>query len=380
MNEQNNTQSESQVLPVEFTGSGEEFFKIWIVNLVLTILTLGIYSAWAKVRTNRYFYGNTRLGDRSFEYLANYIIVGEMFPLAKFVLVLLLAVVTPWIVWRSLKFNARMTSYRNVRFGFYGALKEAYRYLLLIPMIPIFAAVIIGGAMWLLSNNFDSKTFVTLITIAFISIYILVPYIQKSIASYTINHCRYGQGQLSAELSAGEYYKIYLTLFGISILVMIAFFVVITLLTIITGVGADMLKGTAGSSSSHPNMGLVIVTMVIMYGFSIVIGAKAYVHSKIRNYVFNRTQLDEVLSLQSDMTVGQLFKFYLVNILLMIFTLGLAYPWVKVRIARLSANATKAAISGSLDQYVTQQQDKQSALGEEMGDAFDVDVAVDLGF
>ncbi|MED5348372.1 MAG: DUF898 family protein, partial [Pseudomonadota bacterium] len=41
----------------QFHGEGGEFFRIWIVNLVLSIVTLGIYSAWAKVRTKRYFYG-----------------------------------------------------------------------------------------------------------------------------------------------------------------------------------------------------------------------------------------------------------------------------------------------------------------------------------
>src|SRR5262245_30780901 len=37
-----------QRYPVEFTGAPGEYFRIWIVNLVLTILTLGVYSAWAK--------------------------------------------------------------------------------------------------------------------------------------------------------------------------------------------------------------------------------------------------------------------------------------------------------------------------------------------
>ena len=41
---------------VKFHGKAGEFFSIWIVNLLLTIVTRGSYSAWAKVRTNRYFY------------------------------------------------------------------------------------------------------------------------------------------------------------------------------------------------------------------------------------------------------------------------------------------------------------------------------------
>lgn len=36
--------------PLTFTGTGAEYFGIWIVNLLLTIVTLGIYSSWAKVR------------------------------------------------------------------------------------------------------------------------------------------------------------------------------------------------------------------------------------------------------------------------------------------------------------------------------------------
>src|SRR5262245_54813734 len=51
-----------------FTGSGGEYFRIWIVNMLLSILTLGIYSAWAKVRRLRYFYGNTHLAGSAFEY------------------------------------------------------------------------------------------------------------------------------------------------------------------------------------------------------------------------------------------------------------------------------------------------------------------------
>jgi len=38
-------------IPFEFLGTGSEYFKIWLVNIILSILTLGIYSAWAKVRS-----------------------------------------------------------------------------------------------------------------------------------------------------------------------------------------------------------------------------------------------------------------------------------------------------------------------------------------
>ena len=54
---------ERSALPFQFTGDGGEYFKIWSANLCLSILTLGIYSAWAKVRTNRYFWGKSSPGE-----------------------------------------------------------------------------------------------------------------------------------------------------------------------------------------------------------------------------------------------------------------------------------------------------------------------------
>ena len=61
---------QERTLPLAFTGNTGEYFKIWIVNVFLTVLTLGIYSAWAKVRNKRYFYGNTLLDGAAFEYHA----------------------------------------------------------------------------------------------------------------------------------------------------------------------------------------------------------------------------------------------------------------------------------------------------------------------
>src|SRR5258708_7086090 len=56
---------------LQFSGNAREYFRIWIVNLLFTLLTLGIYSAWAKVRKKRYFYGNTTLQGDSFDYFGS---------------------------------------------------------------------------------------------------------------------------------------------------------------------------------------------------------------------------------------------------------------------------------------------------------------------
>jgi len=48
------------------------------------------------------------------------------------------------------------------------------------------------------------------IAVAFLSLYLMMPYIQALFARYRISHSLYGQGSFAAELSAGTYYLIYL--------------------------------------------------------------------------------------------------------------------------------------------------------------------------
>ena len=46
-------QSAGSAVSLKFTGKAGEYFRIWIVNVCLSVVTLGIYSAWAKVRRKR---------------------------------------------------------------------------------------------------------------------------------------------------------------------------------------------------------------------------------------------------------------------------------------------------------------------------------------
>jgi len=51
-----------------FIGSWTEFLPIALTNLLLTIVTLGIYRFWAKARTRRYLWSRTHFLDDSFEW------------------------------------------------------------------------------------------------------------------------------------------------------------------------------------------------------------------------------------------------------------------------------------------------------------------------
>ena len=64
------------------------------------------------------------------------------------------------------------------------------------------------------------------------------------------------------------------------------------------------------------------------------------------------------------------------NLFLVILTLGLAFPWAKVRVARLMLENTLVDTEIGFDEYISQKQAEVSALGDQIGDAFDVDVGV----
>lgn len=401
MDQETSKTAKPSTLEFEFTGSGKEYFKIWIVNLILSILTLGIYSAWAKVRTHRYFYGNTQLAGTGFEYHAKpmailkgrliavgillvYVLVGNMVPYAGIGFAVLLTLATPWIIWRSMQFNARMTSYRNVRFGFYGSMQEAYKYILLLPLSPILITLAIGSAMWLSSATVSPGAVALLITAAVLTAYLMIPYIQKTLTSYYINNSRFGQGAIESNLSAKKYYITYLKLIGWSLLIFAGIALAGFGMMVAAGIGAGaMMQMQAEGGQTSPAVLSLIVTGVTLFYIAMIlfgIWTKAYVAANIRNYVFSNTGLDNIVQLSSSMSVAKLFGIYATNTLLLICTLGLAYPWVKTRLARYNAAATQAELSGSLDQYVSQQQSRQSALGDEMGEAFDVEAELDLAF
>ena len=380
-------------LPFKFSGEGGEYFKIWIVNLILSVLTLGIYSAWAKVRTNRYFYGNTSLENSAFEYHATpmmilkgrliaiatlliYILTSQFLPIVGLIFAIFLAILAPWAIVRSMQFNARMISYRNVRFSFHGTFKEAYRIMLFIPFLPIIIAGVIGLILALTMGETGKEIAVTLIVIGFLSMYLIFPYVQKLVTMYYINNQQYGQGKFSANLSTKKYYMIYFALLGWMILFMICTSIVAGVLIAIVG-GGNM----QALAQNDPNAILAILPYIglIYIGFiAVSLWGKAYLEKNIRNYVFGNITLDDVMQLDSELKTAKLFGIYVTNTLLVILTLGLAYSWAHIRMKKYKIESTTATIKGNVSQYINQQQETQSALGEELGDAFDMDLGLGM--
>lgn len=394
-----------QTIPFQFTGTGTEYFKIWIVNILLSIITLGIYSAWATVRTKRYFYGNTLFDKASFEYHATpmQILKGRIVALVLGLIVvlttqfapdigsLLLVVIfllSPWAIVSGLRFNARMSSYRNVRFDFKGKVGRAYYIMILVPVLFALVLGVIGFGVFNMTQTVPyfsteiGKLIVGLMfVILFIGLYLVIPYMQKLFAAFFINASLYGQGVFSTTIQSRYFYWVYIQAF------LIAFLIGLVVLGIVFGFMG--LTVSDFDFSSEEVVGGMLITLLMLlsvfiipiYLLSLLVGLflLAFVRAKIRNYTYNSTQLDTVLHFQANTSFLALWGIYLLNLLLLIVTLGLAHPWNKVRLARYEAHTLWGEITGSLDQYVSQRQAEQSSLGDQIGDVFDLEVSSGLG-
>ena len=341
-------------LPLEFRGSGAEYFRIWIVNLLLSMVTLGIYSAWAKVRRLRYFHGSTWLDGSAFGYhaspvsiLKGRLIAAALFlayafgervsPLLSVAAALVFLTLLPWIVVRSRAFQLANTSYRNLRFGF----DRCYRQM---------AWLYYGGGL-----------------LVAVTLGIALPWWMARRYTILVGNSRFGASRFEAGFHTGQFYRIYTK---ISLVALLAVTVVVLVMVAIVATGA-------GSSAAEPDP--VVVMRMVVAAYVVVLPAmlfvSAWAQTMVMNAVYNGTCIGHV-QLRSALRVWPLYRLYLGNLVAIVLTLGMFVPWARVRLARYRASTLTVLAHGSLDNFFAGQGDAGSALGGEIGDFFDVD----LGF
>lgn len=380
---------------MSFTGRGGEFFGIWIVNILLSVITLGIYSAWAKVRTNKYFYGNTILDGDSFEYHAKpmqilkgrlvamgcvllWAVANSFFPIISMVLLLAFIAALPFLSWSNARFDSVMTSYRNVRFSFTGTLGKAYSTILgrsVVIMLAIFAVFAVIG----FAAQASAVAAVVVVLIGVPGVLYLQAWAMSGIASYFANGYRYGERDFSAQISSGYYFKTYLLA---AVLWLVASVLSMLAIGLFLGAGALMSafsEGQAGmadilGSPAMIGMGIAAYAVLLFLGVAI----SAFISVRIRNHVFSQLMLegDPELKFDSKMTVMSYVGLVVTNFILQVITLGIARPWVMVRTAKYVAGVT--SVQGDLSLLLAQDQDSdvKSAVSDEVAQAFDVNLGI----
>lgn len=334
-----------------FKGTGREYFGIWIVNILLTIVTLGIYSAWAKVRRMRYFLGNTCVLGTHFQYHATgkQILIGRLIVVGILIVTqilsylhwtlslgisLLFLLVFPWLIVKGLRFSARVISYRNIRFDFTGRVGGA------------FLAFMVGGL------------------IAILSLGILVPITSRWTSRYLINHLRYGDRPFRAEFNVQPLYAAWL----VPAIVMVFG-------GVLGGIGLYTVVEASSHSTDGPHMDVPtafgsVLPILLIFLYAV---ATTYYSAAVRNVVLNATLIDDKHALKSDISPWRYLWVVFSNLFLTILTLGLLRPWAAVREHRYVMQSTGIIVDGDISEVT-------SAITQSVGNAFSAEYLDVEGF
>ncbi len=446
--------------PVQFTGKGGEYFGIWIVNLLLSIITLGIYSAWAKVRRMKYFYNNTKIDGVGFDYHAKplsilkgriiafllfvlYAVLSNFSPVIGFILLIALFIATPWFIVRGMIFNARNSSHRGLRFDFTGKTMQAAKVFIAYPLLIV---VTLGLAF---------------------------PFVMQRTNKFLFENHQFGTSNFKSEALVKDFYMVYLKLLGVFVALGVVFALVVPKLVgsfmspsaslninqpaaivstaasnpvntidrsgfikvanlteqqiekldgqieqlekMAEALPADkraklekqiaMMKKARAEATGEtadaeedeeqeandpmdaykqmgqamlakfgvPMLALFILIPFLLYALALA-AMTAYVKSRISNLVWNNTKIEHV-GFVSNMRMRDLTWLYFTNGLALIFSLGLATPWVQIRMARYKAEHLALTGETDWDKFVGEKKESAKALGGEMADMFDVDVS-----
>ena len=364
--------------PIEFTGSGKEYFGIWIVNILLTIVTLGVYSAWAKVRTRKYFYNNTRIDGSVFDYHANPVAILKGWAIVVLILllqqvlvrinvlyglgmILLILAFVPWAMVRSRVFNLINTSYRNVRFHFDRDYKGLYVIFLTAPL-----PIIIGYGMMIyfsytaqLEGRQPPTDLIGVAGLVMLVGVVFIPFFIYRFYRFIISHSAYGKTYFESGFKAGNFYMIYFKAFGLTLML-----VAILIVTMFFVVGA-----THGNENKDVAAFLLTLPVMLIYLFGILY-IRYFIEASKLNTIWSKTTISTHRFSSRLKPLGFLWV-VLLNTILIIVSFGLYIPWAKVRMTRYRLDKLVLQVDGELDNFAAKEREQMGALGAELGDAMD---------
>ena len=322
-----------------FSGNTSEYFGIWIVNILLTIVTIGIYAPWAKVRRLRYFYGNTEFFNKRFDFtgIPSKILIGRLIALGLYFAISLVAnysvtatfvglgvlyLLVPWLIRATLRFNARNSKFGNSRFYFSGTTKGSYTVFFLSLILTIFTlGLCYPISFWLYKR-------------------------------YAFDHLYVGQLKFNFKAD----WSAFMAAFYYPFLIMIAMFCCIGLIMWL--ISAEF--------------GLVLFGVAY---FLIIFFANPLILARMFIATWNNITLGNS-EFSTDCNQWHFAWIVGSNWIVRILTLGLMTPWAAIRLYRYQVESLQLDLRHDPDDLLNRIQQDHSALAEEISDIFDIDISL----
>lgn len=338
-------------IQINFRGTAGEYFGIWIVNAILSIITIGIYSAWAKVKRETYFKNNTKIGETSFGYHATgmQIFKGRLIAFAVLVLIniaatfypviggaifVILIFLIPLIINNSMRFSARVTSFRNIRFNWHGTYGKSFWFFVIAPVVSI------------------------------LSLGILMPLISKAYYAYFARSHSYGTSSFSCDPKVKDYYVAY----GVGVILPV--FLIIASIAIF--VFATLTNLSGGLSLTFAALGTLLPWTIILV---FVLTTSIY-RVLCRNLMMRSLTLSDVANFDSTINPIKYVWIRLSNLIVIILSLGLMLPWATIRAHKYLSECSKIIVTGDLEKFIDDAIDKKSSFGEEFAELEGLEVTI----
>jgi uncharacterized membrane protein YjgN (DUF898 family) len=354
MSETPATAASAQTRPVlVYDGDIGDLFGVYLMNLLLTIITFGIFRFWAITRMRRYLWSHMSFEGTRFTYTGKGRELFFGFVLAMLVLILLiagiagisvllaqthpvlafvpvvLAYIGMFILFGAAHFSAQRyrlsrTEWRGIRGGMQGS---ALRY----------------GVNWVL--------YVVLVGL---TLYQAVPWMQIGLARWRINASRFGSAVFHCDARGRSLYLTWLATFAGYLVALGLIGAVVAMIewSSLGPVFAGSIKGPAAEIAYKHAIPAIIIGILI---FTLAAGQIAtWYYARLLRLVLSHTTAvipatygEDIMHFSSTVKAGGLFWLVLSNLLIALFTFGFGVPIVLHRYAKYVARTTQ--MTGTFD-------------------------------
>jgi uncharacterized membrane protein YjgN (DUF898 family) len=340
-----------QTLQVKFTGAGRTYFVVWLVNLLLTVLSLGLFWPFAQARKQVFFHQHTLVGGHALSFDANpwtqfqthLLLIGLCLlnglvylfkPELLWLPALLLALLWPALWQASLVFRFSHTQWQGVNLGFAGTVTQAYGVMLPLCLPALF------GVLLMSLNIFPSwaqlsqtQTLLGPLGVMLLGMVLVFPWQLLRLHAYVRGACIFAseRSHLDPFALAKPVYLLHLKMLAMALLMLAAFSAV-----------------AAALARAGLNTGLAASLTLSCLAFPLVL--HPYFKAHMQNLLWGRTASAHI-SFRSTLSYRQLFWLNLQNCVLVVLTLGLYWPIAVVKNTRLKMAAMSVLMQGELDSW-----------------------------
>jgi uncharacterized membrane protein YjgN (DUF898 family) len=345
--------------------------KLTFVNLLLGLITFGIYRFWAKTNVRKHIWSCVHINGEPMEY------TGTGKELFMGALIVFLAIVLPVIL---------IGAYLSIRYGpespaliilqvvtiflvyvFWGyAVYKARKYQLTRTFWRGIRGNLVGSAMTYSLLHFGSQLAKSM------SAGWATPVMNTVLQEQIVNDMRFGDAAFKFKGRAGPLYPTYALCWFLTLAALIAVVVGISGVAAGSSVFQDLFSESSTAPDLEAYAGYLVAGFALFLLISMLIIPmlwSVYIAKELR--IFATYSRFDGAPFTLDATAGSVIWLSVVNILILIFTLGIGWPYINQRTVRFIVD--RLSLDGLIDvDRIAQSRAAIDTRGEGLADAFDV--------